>query len=150
MMNRIIERIERDPRWPELMGAEHRADDQDADILVAAARRAADAGSTGCLVSFTSTGWTARLLARERPLQPVLALTPDPRVARRLALVWGLEPRVGADPDSLDEMTRDAVALAVDLGLARPGERVLIVAGTPFGAPGSANLLRLAHTPPAR
>jgi pyruvate kinase len=150
MMNRIIERIERDPRWPELMGAEHRADDQDADILVAAARRAADAGSTACLVSFTSTGWTARLLARERPLQPVLTLTPDPRIARRLALVWGLEPRVGADPDSLDEMTREAVALAVELGLARPGERVLIVAGTPFGAPGSANLLRLAHAPPAR
>jgi pyruvate kinase len=150
MMNRIIERIERDPRWPELMGAEHRADDQDADVLVAAARRAAEAGSTACLVSFTSTGWTARLLARERPLQPVLTLTPDPRVARRLALVWGLEPRVGADPDNLDEMTREAVALAVELGLARPGERVLIVAGTPFGAPGSANLLRLAHAPPAR
>jgi pyruvate kinase len=150
MMNRIIERVERDPNWPRLIAAEHDGDDRDADILVAAARRAADAGSTACLVSFTSTGWTARLLARERPLQPVLALTPDPRVARRLALVWGLEPRIGQDPDSLDEMTGEAVQLAVKLGLARPGERILIVAGTPFGAPGSANLLRLAHAPSAR
>jgi pyruvate kinase len=148
MMTRIIERVARDPRWPELMGAEHSADDQDADVLVAAARRAAEAGSTACLVSFTSTGWTARLLARERPLQPVLALTPDPRVARRLALVWGLEPRVAHDPDSLDDMTAEAVQMAMDLGMAKPGERVLIVAGTPFGAPGSANLLRLAHAPP--
>ena len=147
MMNRIIERVERDPRWPELIAAQHGGEDQDADVLVAAARRASEAGSTACLVSFTSTGWTARLLARERPLQPVLALTPDPRVARRLALVWGLEPRVGQDPDSLDDMTAEAVQMAVDLGLARPGERVLIVAGTPFGAPGSANLLRLAHAP---
>ena len=148
MMNRIIERVERDPRWPELIAAAHPADDHDADILVAAARRAAEAGSTACLVSFTSTGWTARLLARERPLQPVLTLTPDPRVARRLALVWGLEPRVGRDPDSLDEMTAEAVQMAMDLGMAKPGERILIVAGTPFGAPGSANLLRLAHAPP--
>ena len=148
MMNRIIERVERDPHWPELMRAQHGHDDHDADILVAAAGRAAEAGSTACLVSFTSTGWTARLLARERPLQPVLALTPDPKVARRLALVWGLEPRVGRDPDNLEEMTAEAVQMAVDLGLAKPGERVLIVAGTPFGAPGSANLLRLAHAPP--
>ncbi|HTK36053.1 MAG TPA: pyruvate kinase [Caulobacteraceae bacterium] len=148
MMNRIIERVERDPRWPELISATHPADDHDADILVAAARRASEAGSSACLVSFTSTGWTARLLARERPLQPVLALTPDPRVARRLALVWGLEPRVASDPDGLDEMTAEAVQMAVNLGMARPGERVLIVAGTPFGAPGSANLLRLAHAPP--
>jgi pyruvate kinase len=150
MMSRIIERVERDPLWPELMAAQHPSDDQDADILVAAARRASEAGTTACLVSFTATGWTARLLARERPLQPVLALTPDPRVARRLALVWGLEPRVGADPDSLEDMTAEAVQVAAQLGMARPGERVLIVAGTPFGAPGSANLLRLAHAPPTR
>ena len=150
MMSRIIERVERDPHWPELMGAEHDWRDQDADVLVAAARRAAEAGSTACLVSFTSTGWTARLLSRERPLQPVLTLTPDPRVARRLCLVWGLEPRVGRDPDNLEEMTAEGVQLAMELGMAKPGERVLIVAGTPFGAPGSANLLRLAHAPPAR
>ena len=149
MMNRIIERVERDPRWPELMSAQHGRDDQDADVLVAAARRAAEAGSTGCLVSFTSTGFSAKLMARERPLQPVLALTPHINVARQLALVWGLEPRIAHDPESLDEMTAEAVQIAVKLNMAKPGQRILIVAGTPFGAPGSANLLRLAHAPPA-
>ena len=45
MMNRIIERVERDPRWPELISAEHgMQEDDDADALVAAARRASDAG----------------------------------------------------------------------------------------------------------
>jgi len=149
MMSRIIERVERDPCWPELMSAQHGRDDQDADVLVAAARRAAEAGSTGCLVSFTSTGFTAKLMARERPLQPVLALTPHLHVARQLALVWGLEPRTAQDPENLDEMTAEAIAAAVRLGMAKPGERILIVAGTPFGAPGSANILRLAHAPPA-
>ncbi len=149
IMNRIIERVERDDRWPELMYAEHDWDDDDADALVAAARRAADAGKTACFVSFTTTGATARRLARERPLQPVVVLTPHHSVARRLCLVWGLEPRVGIEPNGLEEMTAAAVELAVRLGAAGPMERILILAGTPFGAPGSANLLRLAHAPPA-
>ena len=149
MMSRIIERVERDPSWPGLMSFKHDGDDQDADVLVAAARRAAESASTGCIVSFTSTGFTAKLMARERPLQPVLALTTSLNVARQLALVWGLEPRIAQDPESLDDMTAEAVATAVRLGMAKPGERILIVAGTPFGAPGSANLLRLAHAPPA-
>jgi pyruvate kinase len=148
MMDRIISRVERDPRWPELMGVEgDRIDDEDADALVAAARRAAETGSTACLVAFTTTGATARRLARERPLQPVIALTPNVWAARRLALVWGLEPRVGSEPESLEGMTEEACALAAHLGLAEPGQRVLIVAGTPFGAPGAANLLRVAHAP---
>jgi pyruvate kinase len=76
-----------------------------------------------------------------------VALTPTPQVARRLALVWGLEPRAGSDPKTLEAVTEDAVRYAVELGLAKPGQRILILAGTPFGAPGAANLLRFAHAP---
>ena len=148
IMNRIIERVERDPVWPGLMDAEHAGmDEHDVDALVAAARKAAEASSTACMVVFTTLGGTARRMARERPLQPILALTPNPDTARRLALVWGLEPRLGRQPDSLEQVTDDAVESAMLYGLAEPGQRVLILAGTPFGAPGAANLLRLAHAP---
>ena len=148
IMSRIIERVERDPLWPSLMDAEHAGmDEQDVDALVAAARKAAEAQSTACMVVFTTTGGTARRMARERPLQPILALTPKPETARRLALVWGLEPRLGAEPSSLEEVTDQAVSSAVQYGLADSGQRILILAGTPFGAPGAANLLRLAHAP---
>lgn len=148
IMNRIIERVETDPLWPTLMDAEHAGmDDIDADALVAAARKAAEAQSTACIVVFTTLGGTARRMARERPLQPVLALTPNPSTARRLALVWGLESRLGKEPKSLEDVTDDAVTCAVEYGLAEPGQRILILAGTPFGAPGAANLLRLAHAP---
>ena len=148
MMNRIMERVENDPLWPGLMDAEHAGmDEHDVDALVAAARKAAEASSTACMVVFTTLGGTARRMARERPLQPILALTPNPDTARRLALVWGLEPRLGRQPDSLEQVTEDAVQAAMEYGLAEPGQRVLILAGTPFGAPGAANLLRLAHAP---
>ncbi|HZV84466.1 MAG TPA: pyruvate kinase [Brevundimonas sp.] len=148
VMSRIIERVEQDPMWPSLMDAEHAGmDDFDADALVAAARKAAEAQSTACIVVFTTLGGTARRMARERPLQPVLALTPNPDTARRLALVWGLETRLGKEPASLEDVTEDAVSSAVNYGMAQPGQRILILAGTPFGAPGAANLLRLAHAP---
>jgi pyruvate kinase len=147
MMSRIIERVERDPRWPELMSAEQPHADDDADVLVTAAAGAAKTGSTRCLVAFTTTGATARRLARERPLQPVLALSPQIDAVRRMTLVWGVEPRVSAQPDSLEVVTTDAANRALELKLVEPGERLLIVAGTPFGAPGAANLLRLAHAP---
>jgi pyruvate kinase len=150
MMDRILTRVEHDPRWPELMAAEHPVDDEDADALVAAARKAAEAASTACLVAFTTTGQTALRLSRERPLQPTLALTTRLATARRLALAWGVEPRVIDEVTDPEEMTRLAVGRAVETGLCPPGQRLLILAGLPMGSPGAANILRLAHAPPSR
>jgi pyruvate kinase len=149
MMDHIIERVEHDPQWPDVMDAEHggELEDEATDSMIAAARRAADAGSTVCIAVYTATGKTALRLARRRPLQAMLALTPEIKVARRLALLWGAEPRVTIHPDSVESMTEIALNIATGIGLAGPGERVLILAGMPFGAPGAANILRLAHAP---
>ena len=147
MMDKILTRVEQDPRWPELMRAEYPVEDADADALVAAARRAAEAASTACLVAFTTTGQTALRLARERPLQPILALTPNLGAARRLALAWGVETRVVPVLLDPEDLARVAVEQAVETGLAPPGQRVLILAGLPMGSPGAANILRIAHAP---
>jgi pyruvate kinase len=148
-MAAIIQRVEHDPRWPDIMDAEHGgwlADDA-TDSMVAAARRAADAGSTACLACYTATGKTALRLAKRRPLQPLLALTPDQMVARRMTLIWGVEPRIAPHPDSVESMTLMAVQTAAATGLARAGQRMLVLAGMPFGSPGAANILRLAYVP---
>jgi hypothetical protein len=147
IMDRIITRVEHDPRWPELMRAEYPVEDADADALVAAARRAAEAASTACLVAFTTTGQTALRLSRERPLQPTLALTPNLSTARRLALAWGVEPRVVPELFDPEDLARVAIEQAVESDLCPPGQRLLILAGLPMGSPGAANILRLAHTP---
>lgn len=148
MMDRIIARVEQDPRWPGLMDAEH-ADPEggDRDAIPAAARIAAGVVKAACLVAFTDTGTTAWRMARERALQPVIALTRKPEIARRLALGWGLEPRVTRPLKSFDDMTELAVRAAARTGLAEAGAPILIVAGVPFGTPGATNLLRLAHVP---
>ncbi|MEO7026247.1 MAG: pyruvate kinase [Caulobacteraceae bacterium] len=151
MMDAIIRKVEADPQWPGLMRAEHGPDaDEDVDALIAAATRAAEARSTACLVAYTTTGSTARRLARERPMHPILALAPDAKVARRLGMVWGLEPRVASQPRGIAAMTDEAAHMAADLGLADAGARVLIIAGPPMGAPGAANLLRITHAPRRR
>src|SRR5579859_1010046 len=147
IMDRIIARVERDPRWPELMRAEYPVEDADADALVAAARKGADAASTACLVALTTTGQTSLRLARERPLQPTLALTPSLNTARKLALLWGAEPRVVPELLDPEDLARVAVEQAVAAGLAGPGQRILILAGLPMGSPGAANILRIAHAP---
>ncbi len=148
MMGRIAERVQADPSWGELMEAERAGlEEEDVDALVAAARRACDSASTACLVVFTTLGGTARRMARTRPMQPILALTPNAATARRLTLVWGLETRLEPQPETLEEVTERAVSAAVRLGIAAPTKRILVLAGTPFGAPGAANLLRLAHAP---
>ena len=148
MMDAIIRQVEADPSWPGLMKAEHGDQaDADADVLVAAATRAAEARSTACLIAYTTSGGTARRVARERPGHPILAITDDLAVARALGLVWGLESRVAGQPQDIETMTETAARLAFDLGLAEAGARVLVVAGPPRGSPGAANLLRIAHAP---
>jgi pyruvate kinase len=151
IMDAIIRQVETDFAWPSLMRAEHGPGaDEDVDALIAAAMRAAETRSTACLVAYTTSGGTARRVARERPLLPVLAIAPDARVARRLGLVWGLEPRVATQPRGVAAMTDEAAHLAAELGLAAGGDRVLIIAGPPMGAPGAANLLRITHAPHVR
>jgi pyruvate kinase len=148
MMDRIIARVERDPRWPVLMAAE-RADEGEGDLnaIAAAATHAAQTSGAACLVAFTARGATARRLSRERPQQPILALTPSLITARRLALGWGLESRVAEDPHDIDDMTAQATRRAAELGMAQPRQRVVIVAGLPFGQAGGTNLIRLALAP---
>lgn len=146
VMSRIAERVERDPRWPELMDAEH-ANPRGvvADAVSAAARVAADASGAKCLVAFTARGATALRIARERPLQPILALTPYVKAARKLALVWGLESRVITDPKDVEDMAMIAAHAVSFFEIAKSGERIVIIAGLPFGTPGGTNLLRITN-----
>jgi pyruvate kinase len=146
VMSRIAQRVEADPRWPGLMDAEHSAPEIAVpDAVSAAARTAANASKAACLVAFTATGTTALRVARERPLQPILALTTDIRTARKLALVWGTEARVTQDPKDVEDMAIVASKLSSKLGLAQSGDRIVIVAGLPFGTKGGTNLMRIAR-----
>ena len=92
---------------------------------------------------FTASGRSVAHVARFRPAVPVAALTPSERVCRQLALVSGVYPRLAPDPKDTDDMVRLAMERVRSLGVAEPGDRVVITAGVPFGVSGTTNMLRV-------
>ena len=95
------------------------------------------------IVAFTQSGSTAGRVSKYRPGVPVLAITPSPVVSGRLMLRWGVYPWQVPAISSVDEMFTTGARLCRDLGLARPGDMVVITGGVPIGAIGSTNLLKV-------
>jgi pyruvate kinase len=145
MMNRIVERVERDENFRKIMDAEHpNPQATSADAITAAARQVADTLSVAAIVTYTTSGSTTLRAARERPEVPILCLTPDARTARRLALAWGVHSVHTQDVASIDEMVAHSTRITASEGFGEKGQRVVITAGMPFGTPGATNLLRIA------
>jgi len=95
------------------------------------------------IIAFTQSGSTARRVAKYRPRAPILGITPERSTWCRLALSWGVTPHLVPGSDSIEEMTAEAKGAALSSGLARAGDRIVIVAGVPVGVPGRTNLLRV-------
>jgi pyruvate kinase len=121
-----------------------------ADAICSALRLVAQLVSATSTVAYTRSGFTSMRAARERPAAPILSLTPLIATARQLSPVWGIHSVVVeneiTDEASMTKLACDA-ALAGDFG--KPGDNVVIVAGIPYGASGTTNLLRIANLPEA-
>jgi len=96
-----------------------------------------------CIVAYTSSGSTALRVSKYRPKVPILAITPSANTARRLMLSWGIEPHLATEPSNVDIMFQDAAQLALQTGIAKRGELVIITAGIPMGTPGSTNVVKV-------
>ena len=149
MMDRIIARTEADPHYRDAIDASHTQPAAHSattpDAIGWAARSVAGLLDVAAMVAYTSSGSSALRMARERPRAPIIGMTPRPDTARRLALVWGVNPVVCSDVTSVDDMTERAIATAKAMNFAQPGQTLVIAAGMPFGTPGSTNLLRIAQ-----
>ena len=146
MMDQIVGEVERDPHYRSLLQETHSETDSTiSDVICGALRKASSILSLAAVVTYTATGKTALRAARERPVSPILALTPNLALARQLALVWGVYAvnswKIGAPPD-LVEM---AFAVAEREGFLTRISTIAIAGGMPFGVAGGTNLLRIAH-----
>jgi pyruvate kinase len=95
------------------------------------------------IVTPTVSGNTARMISKYRPKAPIVAVTADEAVSRKLALVWGVYPKVAPQANSTDEMLDIAVEAAVETGIVKHGDLVVITAGVPVGETGSTNLMKV-------
>lgn len=97
-----------------------------------------------CIVTFTSSGYTAILASKERPSIPVLALTLDEKVYHRLNLVWGVIPLLIDQPvKTFEELIAQAENLLLEKNLAVSGDRILIMAGIPTEISKGTNFLKI-------
>jgi pyruvate kinase len=116
-------------------------------VISSAAVRAAHEAGAVAVICFTLGGTTARLLAHYRPTVPIVAFSPDQMTRRRIALYWGVIPKIMEpirNPDLMCELVADR--LLAD-GLAAPGDKVVVVHGSPMGVPGQTNSIRLYQIP---
>lgn len=111
-------------------------------ISRAACWLARDLGAAA-IVASTSSGTTARLVSRFRPAAPIVALTNHPQVQRQLALSWGVIPDLVEAFVDTDQMFASARVSAVERGLARIGDRLILTGGVPVGVKGTTNLLKV-------
>jgi len=146
-MSRIIAEVERDPHYRDVMDASQGGREPTvADAICASLRQVAAMLPVAAIATYTRSGSTSLRAARERPKAPVLGLTPEPRIARRLALAWGLHPvHVPSDAKSVDEIVSIARATAQSEGYASPGDTIVITAGMPFGSAGTTNQLHVVN-----
>jgi pyruvate kinase len=147
MMNRIVEQVEADPMYRQLIDASHsqaRPSGDVAEAVCSAMRRAVSLLQAAAIVCYTSSGHTSLRAARERPESPILSLTPRIATARRLAMVWGVHSVQTQDVADATEMTEVACRVARSERFAEAGQFIVVIAGMPFGTPGATNLIRVA------
>jgi pyruvate kinase len=95
------------------------------------------------IVAFTRSGSTAGRVSKYRPRIPILAISPDCNVCRRLLLRWGVYPIRISEQKSIDALFATGVRLAREMKLAKPGDLIVITGGIPIGMAGSTNLLKV-------
>ena len=144
MMDRIATSVERDPSYQaRIHFTQTRLEATTADALAGSARQIASTISATTMICYTSSGSTARRIARERPPVPLLAMSASLHTARRMGLLWGVHPLHTRDVDSFEEMVEKAKRMAIRHQLAKGGDRVIVMAGIPFGTAGSTNVLHV-------
>ncbi|MCL6448395.1 MAG: pyruvate kinase [Armatimonadetes bacterium] len=103
---------------------------------------AQDLGAAAIITS-TQTGYTAKMVSKYRPRAPIIAVTPEMKVLRKLALVWGVQPLLIAPIKDTDSMIAAAIEISLAAEMVKPGDLVVITAGVPVGMRGTTNLLKV-------
>jgi pyruvate kinase len=144
MMDRIANSVERDPAYQaRIHFTQTKLEPTTADALAGSARQIASTVSAKAMVCFTSSGSTARRIARERPAVPTLAMSPSMITARRMGLIWGVHAVHTRDVTNFEEMVEKAKRMALRHQMAAGGDRLILMAGVPFGVSGSTNVLHV-------
>ena len=141
IMRSIIDESELDFDYDSFLEvASHQTSDVAASVASASVRTAYTANAKA-IFAFTTSGGTARLLARLRPRIPVIAMTPNLKVFHQLSAFWGVIPLFCNEVNNIDEAYKRLSQYALERKLVKHGDLVVITAGSPFGKAGTTNMM---------
>ena len=95
------------------------------------------------VITVTESGYTARMVSKYRSHATIVAITPHSKIVRQMLLLWGVYPLKGASTDNSDAMVSDAMMHALNSGVIKDGDLVVITAGVPTGTSGTTNMIRV-------
>ncbi len=95
------------------------------------------------IVVCTRTGATAKTVSRFRPMIDIIGMTTDAKAYRKLALSWGVIPVMSEEFYSVDVLFHYAKRAAIDTGLVKKGDKIVLTGGTPNGKSGNSNLINV-------
>ncbi|MGH7928459.1 MAG: pyruvate kinase [Candidatus Binatia bacterium] len=121
----------------------------DSEAIAQAASVVALQARATAIICCTRTGQTARLIAKYRPVQPIVAVTPEARTVQPLMLVSGVQSILSEEFTSIDAMIKDAMERAYKKGVIMPGDKVVIVAGAQYAPRGQTDFLRVTTFEPS-
>lgn len=143
LMDRISGEAERSLKSLGFKDPPSRPNPTHAEIVADAAYHAARSASVQAIAVFTSSGFSARLIARYRPPVPIYAFTQSASTARQLSLIYGICPMLVPNLMSTDEMLHHMDRILLERKALKQRDSVVFVAGQPIGRPGSTNLMKL-------
>jgi pyruvate kinase len=113
------------------------------DKIDDAAVRLSESLDTSGIIAMTTSGGSAKKIARYRPSRPIYAVTHDHSIACSLSIVWGIVPAFSVKKDLLMHMISDVLDQGIQRGVLDLEKTYILVAGDPVGTPGSTNLIRV-------
>jgi pyruvate kinase len=143
-MARIAERAESALEYREIFTRQAQA--QQTTVTEAISQAVANSAlelDAKAILTATESGYTARMVAKYRPKAPIIAVTPNDQVIRRLSLIWGVIPVKGVEASTTDELFDFAVDSSIQAGLVSLGDIVVITAGVPVGRSGTTNIIKI-------
>lgn len=143
-MARIASRAEEDLDYQKILQYNEPASNKSTtDAISYATCRAAQELGARAIISATQSGHTARMVSKYRPRAPIIAATPNEKVAAILNLTWGVYPLLCPPTPDSDEIFNAAVSAALEAELIHNGDLVILTAGVPVGVPGTTNFMRI-------
>lgn len=145
-MDNVARSVESDPTYRIIIDGSRGTDNRTsvADSMAVAAREIAETTDIAAICAYTQSSTTVRLVARERPKVPIIAMSSEPAVLRRMALVWGAHCVGTPALERFKQAVLNAVNAAQEFDFADRSQKVIVIAGVPFNTAGSTNILRVA------